>query len=91
MSEIGIRALKQNASAVVAAAVAGELVIITHRGRPVAQLVPAPTSRMAALIEAGWARPPTRRWKDLPVPARQREDQPSLSATLEKMRQAERF
>ncbi|NOX31973.1 MAG: type II toxin-antitoxin system prevent-host-death family antitoxin, partial [Actinobacteria bacterium] len=33
-SEVGIRALKQNASAVVAEAAAGETVTITDRGRP---------------------------------------------------------
>ena len=38
MSEVGIRALKQNASAVVAEAAAGETVTITDRGRPVAQM-----------------------------------------------------
>ncbi|MFN2486319.1 MAG: type II toxin-antitoxin system Phd/YefM family antitoxin [Acidimicrobiia bacterium] len=37
MSVVGIRALKQNASAVVAEAASGELVTITDRGRPVAR------------------------------------------------------
>ena len=37
MSEVGIRALKQNASAVVAEAASGETVTITDRGRPVAR------------------------------------------------------
>ncbi|MCX6410098.1 MAG: type II toxin-antitoxin system prevent-host-death family antitoxin, partial [Actinobacteria bacterium] len=37
MDQIGIRALKQNASAVVARAAAGEALIITDNGRPVAQ------------------------------------------------------
>ncbi|WP_202399126.1 type II toxin-antitoxin system Phd/YefM family antitoxin [Gordonia mangrovi] len=44
MSEVGIRALKQNAPAVVAQAAAGETVIITDRGWPVAQLTPIPAS-----------------------------------------------
>ncbi|MGV9671830.1 type II toxin-antitoxin system Phd/YefM family antitoxin [Gordonia sp. NPDC003504] len=42
MSEVGIRALKQNASAVVAEAAAGETVTITDRGRPVAQTTAIP-------------------------------------------------
>ncbi|MEL7158908.1 MAG: type II toxin-antitoxin system prevent-host-death family antitoxin, partial [Actinomycetota bacterium] len=57
MSEVGIRALEQNASAVVAEAVAGETVTITDRGRPVAQLTAIPASRLDALIQAGRARP----------------------------------
>lgn len=44
MAEVGIRALKQNASAVAAEAVAGETVTITDRGRPVAQLTAIPAS-----------------------------------------------
>ena len=91
MSEIGIRALKQNASAVVAGVEAGEAVTVTRRGRPVARLVPMPCSRMADLIATGQARLPTRHWQDMPEPAPPRPGQPSLSATLEQMRQAERY
>jgi len=51
---IGIRALKQNASAVVARAAAGETLLITDRGRPVARLLPlAPKSRIQEMIDAG--------------------------------------
>lgn len=42
MAEVGIRALKQNASAVVAEASAGHTVTITDRGRAVAQLSAIP-------------------------------------------------
>ena len=91
MSEVGIRALKQNASAVVAEAAGGELVTITDRGRPVAQLVPVPTSRLEALIAAERARPALRRLSDLPVPARRQRGRPSLSEELEEMRHAERY
>lgn len=56
-STVGIRALKQNASAVVARAAAGEVVTITDRGRPVAQLVAVPEGRVAALVASGRARP----------------------------------
>src|SRR5579875_3325637 len=57
MLRFGIRALKQNASQVVAGAGAGDVVIITDRGRPVAQLVPVPGGHVAALIASGRARP----------------------------------
>jgi len=87
MSQIGIRALKQNASAVVAEAAAGATVTITDRGRPVAQLTPLPTSRLAGLIAAGLARPARTRLRDLPRPA----PGPPLSATLEGMRADERY
>jgi len=40
VDSIGIRELRQNASAHVAAASAGETITITDRGRPVAKLVP---------------------------------------------------
>lgn len=83
----GIRALKQNASAVVAEAAAGETVVITDRGRPVAQLTAIPTSRLSALVAAGRARPAKRRLSDLPAPAAG----PSLSAELAAMRDDERF
>lgn len=40
MERIGIRELKQNASAVVRRVVSGETMEITDRGRPVARIVP---------------------------------------------------
>ena len=87
MSEIGIRALKQNASAVVATAASGETVTITVRGRPVAQMSCIPASRLEALIETGQARPAQQRLADLPAP----EPGPDVSSALEAMRRAERF
>jgi prevent-host-death family protein len=83
--------LKQNASAVVAEAVAGELVTITDRGRPVAQLVPLAGSRIEALIAADRARPAMRRLSELPAPARRRTMQPAPSDVLQDMRRAERY
>jgi prevent-host-death family protein len=87
MSEVGIRALKQNASAVVADAASGETVTITHRGRPVAQMTAIPTSRLQSLIDAGHARVGRRRITDLRAPTAG----PRLSSELESMRAAERF
>lgn len=87
MSEVGIRALKQNASAVVAEAAAGETVTITDRGRPVAQMTSIPKSRLQALIDAGHARLPRRRLSDLSAPTAG----PSLTAELRSMREDERY
>lgn len=87
MTEVGIRALKQNASAVVAKAVAGQTITITDRGRAVAQLTALPTSRLAQLIVAGRARPPRRAIAALPAPTRG----PDLSQELAAMRGAERY
>lgn len=87
MAEVGIRALKQNASAVVAEAAAGGTVIITDRGRPVAQMTPIPTSRLRELIETGRARPARRRIEELPPS----EPGPGLTAALLAMRDEERY
>lgn len=87
MSEVGIRALKQNASAVVAEATAGEPVIITDRGRAVALLIPLPTSRLEALLASGQARPARRRVADLPAPSISGD----LSSELSRMREDERY
>ncbi len=86
-SEVGIRALKQNASAVVAKAAAGEVITITDHGRPVAQLVPLSVTTLAGLITAGLARPATRAIKDLPRPKKGN----PLSPILREMRASERY
>ncbi len=87
MVDVGIRALKQNASSVVASAAAGETIRITDRGRPVAQLSALPTSPLQQLVSAGRARPPRRKLSELAVPA----SGPSLSAELAAMRDEERY
>jgi prevent-host-death family protein len=87
MSEVGIRALKQNASAVVAEAAAGETVTITDRGRRVAQMTPIPRSRLAELVANGRARPARRRLADLAAPRQGL----NLSRALREMRDAERY
>lgn len=91
MSRVGVRALKQNASAVVAEAAAGAEVTITDRGRPVAQLVPIASTRLEALLAAGRARPPRQAWSELPAPARRKRGRPSLSSVLAEQRDAERY
>ena len=87
MGKVGIRALKQNASAVVAEAASGETVTITDRGRPIAQMTAIPASRLLALIEAGLARRARRNIVDLPAPS----EGPNVSAALSEMRDIERY
>ncbi|MEI4273560.1 type II toxin-antitoxin system prevent-host-death family antitoxin [Klenkia sp. LSe6-5] len=69
MDSVGIRELKQNASAVVARTARGESVTVTDRGRPVAALSPVPTSRLAGLVAAGLARPAVGDLGDLTPPS----------------------
>ena len=87
MSDVGIRALKQNASAVVARAATGETVTITDRGRPVAQITAIPSSRLRRLVDSGHARPARHGINDLAAP----EPGPNLSKELTAMRDAERY
>lgn len=87
MSEVGIRALKQNASAVVAEAAAGETVTITDRGRPVARMTAIPKSRLRRLVEEGNARPARSKLGDLVAP----EPGSGVSTVLAEMRDDERY
>lgn len=89
MTTEGIRALKQNASQVVARVAAGEIITITDRGRPVALLAPIPVDRLDALLAAGHARAAKRRLVDLSPPP-DREKRSSLSQRLAEMRDDER-
>lgn len=89
VSRVGIRALQQNASAVVARVAAGEIVEITDRGRPVARMVPLGDGLLSSLVAAG-ARPARRRVRDLPPPLPAAPGQPSLGDLLSEARAAER-
>lgn len=91
MKTVGVRALKQNASAVVADASAGEVVTITDRGRAVAQLIPLPIGHVEALVAARQARPPKRSLTELGDPPRRKRGQRALSVVLAEMRDEERF
>ncbi|MCT1653283.1 type II toxin-antitoxin system Phd/YefM family antitoxin [Brachybacterium muris] len=91
MSEIGIRALKQNASAVVAEAAAGHTVTITDRGRPVAQMSALPHSALQRLLDSGRARLPRVRFSELPAPAPAMSAGSAISEELQAMREAERY
>ncbi|GEK79709.1 type II toxin-antitoxin system Phd/YefM family antitoxin [Agrococcus baldri] len=87
MKQIGIRALKQNASAVAAEAAAGESMLITDRGRPVAQITPIPESALERLRRQGRVRDARGSLEALPEPSAEGD----LSGELARMREAERF
>ncbi len=87
MSQVGIRALKQNASAVVADAASGETVTITDRGRPVAQMTAIPSSRLEFLLSSGQARRPSRDITEMSPPTTGAD----VSGELARMRDAERY
>jgi prevent-host-death family protein len=84
--EVGIRDLKQFASAIVAKAAAGEVITITSRGKPVARLTPIPGSRLHELTEAGLVVPASRGTSDLPDPI----VGASVSKILTELREEER-
>lgn len=81
MGEIGISALEQNASEVVARAVGGEVLTVTDRGRPVAVLSGLRGSGIDRLIARG-ARMPQADIKDFVSPHLPG----GLSQTVEAMR-----
>lgn len=91
MTTVGIRSLKQNASEVVRQAAAGDVIIITDRGTPVAQIVPLRASRLDEMRNAGLVRRATAAAGDLPMPTVEITDGPKLSETLRTMRDDERY
>lgn len=94
MESIGVRELRRDASRWLARVRAGEVFVVTDRGRPVAQLCPLPPARgYAALIGEGRIVPGSGRAlidvladldRDLPP------DGGSLSAALAELRADER-
>lgn len=90
---IGIRELRQHASRYVAMAKAGKRVPVTVRGELVAYLVPAekPTSILDRLEAAGQLRRGRGNILDLLPPPPAEPDEPSLSETLRRMRDEERY
>ncbi|GAB3808659.1 type II toxin-antitoxin system Phd/YefM family antitoxin [Humibacter antri] len=87
MVEVGIRALKQNASAVIAEVVHGQSVIITDRGRAVAQLNPIASTRVEQLMGSGLIRKGRGRLAELPAP----EPGEPLTPVLSPLRDEERY
>lgn len=92
MARIGVRALKQNASAVLERVKRGESLEITDRGRPVALLVPIPDPARVVerLIAEGRARPPDGNLSDLPSPLKLQRGRRLPSEILRELRETER-
>ncbi|HET6691918.1 MAG TPA: type II toxin-antitoxin system prevent-host-death family antitoxin [Miltoncostaeaceae bacterium] len=88
MKTVGVRALKQNASAVVAEAASGETVIITDRGEPVAQMLPLGGGLLRDLERAGLIRKRRHSAADLPAPL---PSQASLGDAVRRGRDDERY
>ncbi len=88
MNRVGIRELKQNASAVVARVQHGETIVVTDRGRPAALLSPIPGSKVEELKTSGRLRSATLSFASFQPP--EPHDKP-LSETLQEMRSAERY
>lgn len=58
--DVGLRELKQNLSEFLHRAERGEVIRVTERGVPMAQLGPLPgAGRLAQGIKEGWIRPPS--------------------------------
>jgi prevent-host-death family protein len=85
---VGIRELRQNPAAAIAAVKNGDVVLITERGEAVAQLVPPSPSHRERLLAAGKMRPAARDYRLLPPPVSAASD---VSARLAAMRDAERY
>lgn len=93
MDEVGVRALKQNASEVLAQVERGESMTVTSRGRTVAVLSPFQGSALDRLVARG-ARMPRRSIKEfveLPLAGGLAETTETLSETLQQMRREERY
>ena len=67
--EVGVRNLKNNLSHYLGRVRAGEEIIVTDHGRPVARLssLDHPTDTLAALIASGAVRPPKNTSRHLPT------------------------
>ena len=91
MREVGIRALKQNASEVIAEVLHGETIVVTDRGRPVAQLSPLPNSPLATHIANGMITKAKNPKAKLPKPARLNKNSRTLGDSLKTSRAAERY
>ncbi|HEY8740091.1 MAG TPA: type II toxin-antitoxin system prevent-host-death family antitoxin [Candidatus Dormibacteraeota bacterium] len=90
MGTVGIRELRQNASALIRRVIAGESIEVTDRGRPVARIVPlGGLDVLDQMVAEGRAGPPYGDLLDLkPLPARP--GKAPLSKVLADMRSDER-
>jgi len=90
MEKVGIRELRQNASAVLRRVAAGEVVEVTDRGRAVARIVPMhDASRLGQLVAEGRASAVTGDLLDV-KPISRIAGKPLLSKVLADLRSDER-
>lgn len=90
MTTVGIRALRQNVSAVLRKVAAGETIEVTDRGHPIARIVPLHAEpRLDQLIVEGRTTEPHGDLLAL-EPAAPAMGKPRLSTVLEAMRAGER-
>ena len=89
---VGVRELKQNASAVLKSVKAGEAVEVTERGRPVALIVPVPESDNVVdrLVAEGRARAAVGNLSEFPPPVPADPESPLPSEALRALRSEER-
>ena len=90
MSIVGLRELGQNASQVLRQVAEGDVVTVTDRRRPVAQIVPWQDSAIQRLRDSGLIREATVPWEAVLEPS----PEPtgiSASKILEQMREEERY
>jgi prevent-host-death family protein len=92
MVRVGIRELRQNASAVLRRVIDGETVEVTQRGRPVALIVPLPREDdvVDRLVAQGLATPAKGDITELPPPIKLRPGSKLPSEILEELRSDER-
>jgi prevent-host-death family protein len=91
MSSVGVRELRQQASAVLRRVAAGETIQVTDRGRPVAMLVPLPSQgALEGLRASGDLIPARASMSDLPAPIHLQPGQEPPSQILERLRSDER-
>ena len=87
---VGIRELKQNASAVVQRVKSGEIVIVTERGTPVARLIPAGELTLDDMVDSGLASAPQRSLAEMLDSVPEGKSTTILSDILRDMRRDER-
>lgn len=91
MEAVGIRELKQNASAVVRRVAEGEDVVVSDRGRPVARMVPLYSSPMEDLILRGLIDQAVAEVESLPDPIESSLGVSAGSDALSQLREDERY
>lgn len=92
MARVGVRELKQNASAVLRRVKAGESIEVTERGEPVALIVPVPQpdDLIERLVAEGRATPASGHLRELPAPIELPPGRLVPSEALAELRERER-